>query len=134
MRTVVAVTAPLLAAGPKALTQSPTARSLAAAVWVVLTGVELEVVTLRVSVWGCVGLVFFELLEEFDLFALGKLPGLRSKPETVSVVPWTAVTLPEAMARERSAVRKLPPAPPPGTEGRDPPPPFLWKKPPPPVP
>ena len=56
IRTVVAVTAPLVAAGPKALTQSPTARSVDAAVWVALTVVELDVVILSVSVLGVVGL------------------------------------------------------------------------------
>ncbi len=62
MRTVVAVTAPFVAAGPKALTQSPTARSVAAAVWVALTVVELEVVILRVSVLG-LGFVVFLVFE-----------------------------------------------------------------------
>ena len=52
IRTVVAVTDPLVAAGPKALTQSPTARSVAAAVWVALTVVELDVVILSFSVLG----------------------------------------------------------------------------------
>jgi hypothetical protein len=60
MRTVEAVTDPLLAAGPKALTQSPTARSVEAAVWVALTGVELDVVTLSVWTLG-VGGSFFDL-------------------------------------------------------------------------
>ena len=55
IRTVVAVTAPVLAAGPNALTQSPTARSLAADDWVAFRVVELDVVILRVSSWACVG-------------------------------------------------------------------------------
>ena len=62
MRTVVAVTEPFVAAGPKALTQSPTARSVDAAVCVALTVVELAVVTLRVSVLvlGLVGFLVFD--------------------------------------------------------------------------
>ena len=60
MRTVVAVTEPFVAAGPKALTQSPTARSVDAAVWVALTVVELAVVTLSVSVLGVVGFLVFD--------------------------------------------------------------------------
>jgi hypothetical protein len=46
MRTVVALTDPLDAEGPKALTQSPTARAEDVVDCVVLTGVELEVVIL----------------------------------------------------------------------------------------
>ena len=62
IRTVVAVTAPLLAAGPKALTQSPTARAVDAAVCVELTVVVLDVVILSVSVFvlGVVGFFVFE--------------------------------------------------------------------------
>ena len=67
MRTVVAVTEPFVAAGPKALTQSPTARSVDAAVWVALTVVELAVVTLSVSVL-VLGLVGFLVFDE-DLVA-----------------------------------------------------------------
>ncbi|HEY6426601.1 MAG TPA: hypothetical protein VIX84_05160, partial [Acidimicrobiales bacterium] len=136
MRTVVAVTAPLLAAGPIAVTQSPTARSVDAAVCVLLTGVELEAVTLTVSVLGAVGFVVLELLLLFELLVLWKLPGARSNPDTVSVVPLTAVTLPDAMENEPRNRLKLPGTAPFGNEGRVPlpPSPLLRKKPPPPVP
>jgi hypothetical protein len=115
MRTVEAVTDPLAAAGPKALTQSPTARSVEAAVCVALTGVELDVVTFSVSSLG-VG-VFFDLLS----LLLGKLPGDTEMPEMVRVDPLTAVTLPDAMEKSASWCRKLfggapfgKPSPPPG--------------------
>lgn len=61
---MVAVTAPVLAAGPNALTQSPTARSLAEAVCVVRTVVELDVVILRFSVLGVAGFFCVALLVE----------------------------------------------------------------------
>jgi hypothetical protein len=61
IRTVFAVTAPLLAAGPNALTQSPTARAEAAVLCVELTVVDFEVVMVRVSVLGVVGFFVFEL-------------------------------------------------------------------------
>jgi hypothetical protein len=115
MRTVEAVTDPLVAAGPKALTQSPTARSVEAALWVALTGVELDVVTLSVWTLGVGG--FFDLL----WLVLGKLPGDTEMPEMVRVDALTAVTLPEAMDKLASCRRKLPgdapfgkPPPPPG--------------------
>ena len=47
MRTIVAVTDPFVAAGPRALTQSPTARSVAAAACVAVTVVELVVVSFK---------------------------------------------------------------------------------------
>ena len=132
MRTVVAVTEPFVAAGPKALTQSPTARSVDAAVWVALTVVELAVVTLSVSVLGVVGFLVFD--ED-----LVKAPGLTLMPDTVRVDPLTPVTLPEAMARSAKALRKLE-EPPPLKLGRVPPsapppppkPPPVRKPPPPP--
>ena len=134
MRTVVAVTEPFVAAGPKALTQSPTARSVDAAVWVALTVVELAVVTLIVSVL-VLGLVGFLVFDE-DLV---KAPGLMLMPDTVRVEPLTPVTLPEAMARFAKALRKLE-EPPPLKLGRVPPsapppppkPPLVRKPPPPP--
>jgi hypothetical protein len=107
MRTVEAVTEPLVAAGPKAETQSPTARSPDVTDWVVLTGVELDVVTFTVSVLGFVGFLFL-LLDVRDL----KLPPEIEMPETVSVVPLTAVTLPEAMLRLANCLAKFPPEPP----------------------
>jgi hypothetical protein len=141
MRTVVAVTEPLVAAGPKALTQLPTATSVAAAVWVALTVVELDVVILSVSVLGLV-LVGF-LVFDVDLVApRGNWPGVMLTPDTVMADPLTPVTLPDAMARFASAFRKLDePLPPVGKLGRVPPlalpapagvpPPALNPKPPP---
>ena len=117
IRTVVAVTDPLVAAGPKALTQSPTARSVDAAVWVALTVVELDVVILSVSVLGAAGFFVFD-----EDFVVGRVndPGLMLIPDTVTVDPLTPVTLPEAMAMLASALRKL----------DDPPPPKLGRVPP----
>jgi hypothetical protein len=131
MRTVAAVTDPLLAAGPNAVTQSPTARSVAAADCVELTGVELVVVIFRVSVLGNVGfLEFFVLFEFFELELVGlKLPPEMSMPDTVSVDPVTPVTLPEAMASEANRLAKFEP---PGKDGRLPLlPPLRWNPPPP---
>jgi hypothetical protein len=95
MRTVEAVTAPFDAAGPNALTQSPTARLVAAAVCVAETVVLLVVVILSFSVLGVAGLLVLEL-EDFAV--LPKLPGEMSNPVTDKVDPLTAVTLPLAMA------------------------------------
>ena len=102
--TVVAVTAPLVAAGPKALTQSPTARAEAAALCVELTVVDFDVVMVSVSVLGVVGFFVFEL----DL-VVGRVnwPGLTSYPDTVSVDPLTDFTLPDPMASDASSLRKL---------------------------
>ena len=55
IRTVVAVTAPLVAAEPNALTQSPTARSVDVVDWVAHTVVVLDVVILSFSVLGVGG-------------------------------------------------------------------------------
>jgi len=115
--TVVAVTAPFVAAGPKALTQSPTARSVAAADWVEDSVVDPEVVILRFSVFGATGLEVFELLELLDLVR-AKLPGEMSTPDTETVEPLTPVTLPDAMAMAlRPANRR---AAPPAKLGRVP--------------
>jgi hypothetical protein len=139
IRTVVAVTAPLLAAGPKALTQSPTARAFEVTVCVALTGVELDVVILRVSVLGSVGFLLFELFElfvvfdVFDVVPRPKLPAEMSTPDTVTVEPFTPVTLPDAMAMLARALRKLA-EPEPLNVGRVPPEPVRPGKPPPPVP
>ena len=96
MRTVVAVTAPVEAAGPNALTQSPTARLVAAAAW-------------RRGHRGAAGGRDLELLASWawqaswpsssmDFAVLPKLPGETSKPVTDRVDPLTAVTFPLAMA------------------------------------
>jgi hypothetical protein len=114
---VVAVTDPLVAAGPKALTQSPTARSVDAAVWVALTVVEPDVVIVSVSVFGAAG--FFVVDEDFVVGRVND-PGLMLIPDTVTVDPLTPVTLPEAMATLASSLRKLG-APPPPKLGRVPP-------------
>jgi hypothetical protein len=134
IRTVVAVTDPVVPAGPKALTQSPTATALAATVWVAPTVVLLVVVILRVSVlsFGAVGFFVFEL----DLLGLLRLPVFSETPETVRVDPLTLVTLPDEMLREANCLRKLLDPEPPGKLGRVPPalPPPPRKNPPPPAP
>jgi hypothetical protein len=110
MRTVLAVTAPFVAAGPTAVTQSPTARSVAAADWVEDNVVDPDVVILRFSVFGATDLEVFELLELLDLVR-AKLPGEMSTPDTETVEPLTPVTLPDAMAMElRPANRRAEPA------------------------
>jgi hypothetical protein len=58
MRTVVAVTEPVLPVEPNALTQSPTARAVAAAVWVSVRLVVFDVVIWNFWVLG--------LLDSFD--------------------------------------------------------------------
>ena len=126
MRTVLAVIEPLVAGGPKADTQSPTARAPEVTDWVVCTVVELDVVILRVSVLGFVGCLFLLL----DLPGV-KLPGESEMPEMVSVDPSTAVTLPDAMSKLANCVRKFFPADPlPGTR-RAPPSGMFWGPPPP---
>jgi hypothetical protein len=110
MRTVVAVTAPLVAAGPKALTQLPTATSVEAAVCVAFTVVELVVVILSVSVFGLAAA--FLLFAEDLVVPRGNWPGLTLTPDTVTVEPLTSVTLPDAMARLANRVRKLDEPPP----------------------
>jgi hypothetical protein len=109
MRTVVAVTEPFDAAGPNALTQSPTARSVEAAVCVALTAVDPDVVIVSVCVFGVVGFLDFELVGRVA-------PGESVIPETVSFEPFTPVTLPEAMSSDANCLRKLPD--PPGNDGR----------------
>jgi hypothetical protein len=106
IRTESAVTDPLLAAGPIATTQSPTARSLELADCVVMTVVPLDVVSFRLCVFG--GVNFFEPLEPFELFR-GKFAGDNVMPDTDSVDPLTAVTFPEAMAKLPNRLRMAPP-------------------------
>jgi len=135
MRTVVAVTAPFVAAGPTALTQSPTARSLAAADCVEVNVVEPDVVTLRFSVFGTTGLGFLEVFELPGLLTLElarKNPGEISMPDTETVEPLTPVTLPDATAMEPTppAKRRAAPAGRLGLVPPGPPVPFPRKKPP----
>ena len=106
IRTVFAVTAPLVAAGPNALTQSPTAKALDVVDWVVLTGVEPDVVMVSFSVFGGLGFFVFEL--DFVVRRAKPLPGFSMMPDTVIVEPLTAVTLPDAMSRLANCLRKLP--------------------------
>ncbi len=139
--TVSAVMAPVLAAGPSALTQSPRARSVAAALCVALTVVDFDVVMVKVCVLGVGG--FFDF-EPDVLVPRGNWPRLTLKPETVSVDPLTDFTLPDAMASEPSALRKFddplpelrdgnerPPSPPPPAKFGPPLPlpPWNWKPP-----
>ena len=127
MRTVVAVIEPFVAEGPNADTQSPTARAVEDTVCVVLTGVELDVVTLSVWVLGFVG-----FLDVLVLLREVKLPPENDTPDTVSVDPLTPVTLPDAMSRLANALAKLPALPPLGKLGRVPPdplPPRNWNPP-----
>jgi hypothetical protein len=103
MRTVVAVTAPVVVAGPNALTQSPTARSVAEELCVAATVVALVVVILRFSVLRLLGFFVFVLMDSLELVdSLGrmKLPGEMTNPETERVDPLTAFTLPVAMAMD----------------------------------
>lgn len=113
MRTVEAVTAPFVAEGPTAVTQSPTARSVDAAAWVDATVVDADVVILRFWVFGVSGLAVLELFELLELEDLvpAKLPGPMSTPDTETVEPLTPVTLPDAIAMEPApANRRADPA------------------------
>jgi hypothetical protein len=119
IRTVEAVTAPLLAAGPNALTQLPTARSPDDADCVALTVVDFDVVIVSFSGLGGAG--FLVLLELFESVA-GRVANPAKEnfvPEIVTVDPCTVVTLPEATESEASCFLKLlEPEPPPGKLGR----------------
>jgi hypothetical protein len=92
IRTVVAVTAPLVAPGPNALTQSPTASSVDDADWVALTVVDFDVVIVSFSFLGATGFLLLLLVFEFEELRPGKLPSDTLVPETVTVEPCTAVT------------------------------------------
>jgi hypothetical protein len=132
IRTVVAVTDPFAAAGPNALTQSPTAKSLEAADCVALSSVDPDVVIVSFWVLGVAGFAFFALFEFFVLEALVRAndPGLTLTPDTEMVVPVTPVTFPVANASDaRAPDRRLGPPP---KEGGVPPrklggvPPLAW--------
>ena len=123
MRTVVAVTAPVLLAVPNALTQSPTATAVDVVVWVCDSVVDLLVVILRFWVLGFVCFVDFELDERLKSW-------LTSVPDKVTVEPLIAVTLPVARAKfaaPGNPPRALPPLragklPPPGVSPEPEPP------------
>ncbi len=128
-----AVTAPLLAAGPNALTQSPTARTLGDTDCVALTVVDFAVVIVSFSVFGVAG--FLDLLLLFEVVEPGRAVLSESViPDKVTFDPFTAVTLPIATDSEASCVRKLPEPPPAGKFGRVPLVPPVRKAPPPPPP
>ena len=98
---MVAVTAPLVAAGPTALTQSPTVRSEEAADCVEVNVGDPDVVIVRFSVFGATGLELLEVFELLELLDLArKVPGEMSTPDTETVEPLTPVTLPDAIAIE----------------------------------
>ena len=124
MRTVLAFTLPFEAAGPKALTQSPTAKTLALAVCVVVTVVDPVVVIVTFCVFGVAG---FFVLAPLELVAR-KFPAPRSNPITDTVDSLTPVTFPDTTVRSASpGKRRVPP----GNEGRVPPaPPGRKRKPP----
>jgi hypothetical protein len=95
MCTVDAVTAPVVLAGPMALTQSPTARTDAAVVWVSDKVVDDAVVILSFSVLTAGLLVDFDF--DFDVLVDGRK--LTTDPESEMVELLTAATLPEAMVK-----------------------------------
>jgi hypothetical protein len=66
MRTVDAVTAPVLLAEPNALTQSPTARAVEVVDWVSESVVDFPVAILSFCVFGVLG-----FLPDFDALARG---------------------------------------------------------------
>ena len=106
-----------------------------AALWVALTVVEPDVVTVSVWVLGVAGFLVFDV--ELVWPGRPKEPPESEIPEMVSVEPVTAVTLPEAMSRFAKALRKLLAPEPEGKDGRvppSPPPPRKANPPPPPAP
>ncbi len=110
IRTVDAVTEPVVDAGPAAVTQSPTAKLDAAADWFWLNVVDDVSVTetlVALTLGGDFVLDFFEeLLEGFGRLA-------DEKPLNVSLVGEAAVTFPEANPKLAPPNRRpAPPAPP----------------------
>jgi hypothetical protein len=87
MRMVVAVMAPFAAAEPIALTQSPTAMSLAAAVCVALTVVELDVVIFKDCVWSVGGVLAFALELVPDFALLDPLPFVVRLAVVLALLP-----------------------------------------------
>ena len=96
IRTVEAVTAPVLLAGPKAVTQSPTASAVADVDWVSDKVVEDAVVILSFCVLSLGG---FEPDLPVALLVDRLNRVLSNVPDSEMVDPLTALTLPLAMAR-----------------------------------
>ena len=94
MRTVVAVTAPVLLAVPNAVTQSPTATAEDVVVWVSDSVVDVPVVILSFCVLGFVCFVDFEVDERLKSW-------LRSVPDIETVEPLIAVDLPRGERKIR---------------------------------
>jgi hypothetical protein len=114
IRTVVADTAPVELVEPDAVTQSPTARSAAAALWSSWYLVDEEMSTVTGVVVGVV----------VEVDVLGREPkSAEEKPSTTMVLAPTEVTFPLAKPKFPDPKRP-PPAPPPAPEGgrRVPPP------------
>ena len=120
IRTVVAVIAPFVAAGPNALTQSLTARSDTAADWVSVTDGGTRRRDLEFFVpWEASTSCSWLLLR-------GSRPqplawGVTITPDTETVVPLTPVTLPDTKAKRATSPRKPPRLDPLGNDGRVPP-------------
>jgi hypothetical protein len=93
MRTVVAVTAPVLAICPKALTQSPTAKEDAVVGWVCDKVVEVDSVTFKAFDFGRAGFVVFLVVLD------GRVNEPTRIPVRLTSDPLIAVTFPEAMDR-----------------------------------
>lgn len=117
IRTVVAVTAPVVLCGPKAATQSPIASTPAVVGWTCVMVVDFGTVTLSFSVFkvGLFGALVFFLLAE--VVPDGRVKPLRTTPVTETVVPLTDVTLPLALVKPAppkrpAAPRNVPPPPP----------------------
>jgi hypothetical protein len=118
IRTVVAVTAPVVLAEPNALTQSPTANAVDAVAWVSERVVVDAVVIFSFSVFRA----GFFLAALLDLLVEALNVWLSTVPDSDTVDPETAVTLPLANV-------KLPLANPRAPAGPEPPPPALGKLP-----
>jgi hypothetical protein len=119
MRTVEAVTAPVLLDGPKAVTQSPTASAVDEVDWVSDNVVDDAVVIFSFCVLSLgVFVVVFVLVFAADLPVVRLNTELSSVPDSETVDPLTALTLPLAIARLAAPAndRRAPvpaPAPPP---------------------
>jgi hypothetical protein len=92
IRTVVAVTAPVVLAGPNALTQSPTANAVDVVDWVSVRVVVDPVVIFSFSVFT----IGFFLAALLDLLVEALNVVLSTVPDSDTVDPETAVTLPLA--------------------------------------